>query len=153
MPNYIRNQIIFRDVDAEMQNIILSKICDQDENVDFEILVPSPLNIWKGNASAKHDIAFKKTWYDWNKENWGTKWNASSYNKTPPKRIDNSLIIFFDTAWSPPFPWLAAVFNALKLSFEHNYRDEFEISGIKGFFDYIGMTWKEEEVEKMEFTE
>lgn len=37
-------------------------------------------------------------WYNWNIENWGTKWNA--YNQPDNRNTDN--IIFFQTAWNCP---------------------------------------------------
>jgi len=47
-----------------------------------------------------------KDWYDWSINNWGTKWDAST-NDTDYD--DNWLNISFDTAWSPPEPWIQAV--------------------------------------------
>jgi hypothetical protein len=43
------------------------------------------------------------TWYNWNISNWGTKWDASS--ETPwEDNGDNEIVLFFETAWSPPIP-------------------------------------------------
>jgi len=42
-------------------------------------------------------------WYDWTKANWGTKWNA--YDQT----INEDGSITFLTAWSTPFPAMAAL--------------------------------------------
>jgi len=38
-------------------------------------------------------------WYDWNVDNWGTKWEAGS---TEQYYGDGALMYQFETAWSPP---------------------------------------------------
>ena len=39
-------------------------------------------------------------WYDWSLAEWGTKWDASDvFHSVEP---DGSLLLQFDTAWSPP---------------------------------------------------
>lgn len=122
MPNHCVNELIFRGVDQEAQERILERTCGEDGKVDFEILVPTPLNLWMGSVSASHEKAFKRTALDWNRENWGTKWNA--YDPQSTEQTADTLILRFETAWSPPYPWLAAVLNSLSLPFEHNWMEE-----------------------------
>lgn len=43
-----------------------------------------------------------KDWYDWSNANWGTKWNAYSFQLV--KEDENGLHIQFDTAWATPYP-------------------------------------------------
>lgn len=43
-----------------------------------------------------------KDWYDWSIKNWGTKWNAYSFELVGED--ENTLNVEFDTAWSPPTP-------------------------------------------------
>ena len=38
------------------------------------------------------------TWYEWSRENWGVKWNASS---SRVQRDLNEVTIFFETPWEP----------------------------------------------------
>ena len=40
-----------------------------------------------------------KDWYDWSVANWGTKWDACECSA---EIADDSVSIFFDTAWSSP---------------------------------------------------
>lgn len=47
-----------------------------------------------------------ETWYEWNIQNWGTKWNASTVGLTIDKE---SLVCFFDTAWAPPVSWFRSL--------------------------------------------
>ena len=42
----------------------------------------------------------EENWYDWNINNWGTKWEAQIYSW---ERVnDNCITLNFDTAWAPP---------------------------------------------------
>jgi hypothetical protein len=45
-----------------------------------------------------------KSWYGWNIENWGTKWN--SYEPRGPRWKNDIFTFSFETAWSPPSPIL-----------------------------------------------
>ena len=47
-----------------------------------------------------------KDWYDWSIRNWGTKWDACLTHDD----VDEDRAMFsFETAWSPPEPWIHAV--------------------------------------------
>lgn len=46
-------------------------------------------------------------WYGWNCEHWGTKWDAYSLEEWDNR--GDVAEIQFDTAWSPPRPWLVAL--------------------------------------------
>ena len=152
MPNHVINELIFRDVDKIAQALILNRLCDAEGKVDFQILVPVPLNIWWGNAGQRHEQAFKRTRLDWASENWGTKWNA--YDQAPIEATADTLTLRFQTAWSPPYPWLAAVFNGLKCSFEHNWMSEGDDAGRCGVFDVaqagelLGDPWQQREADE-----
>lgn len=43
------------------------------------------------------------TWYEWCKENWGTKWNSYSLSGLPEKSV-SPFEFSFDTAWNFPTP-------------------------------------------------
>lgn len=49
------------------------------------------------------------SWYEWNCEHWGTKWDVSGDVKITPEELeqakkDGVLHVAFDTAWAPPIP-------------------------------------------------
>jgi len=147
MPNHVINEVIFRNVDAGQQAVIAAKLCDDDGKVDFGRLVPIPPNIWLGNVGQKHGKLGQNA-LDWCRENWGTKWGA--YSHKPIERTDDTITFRFETAWSPPYGWLVAVFNVLKQSFDHNWLDEGATRGWSGTWDYSAMEgngfldpWKE----------
>lgn len=146
MPNHVTSEMIFRGVSAAEQDAILSAVCNSEAKVDFSVLVPEPLNMWQGNEGVAHEKAFgKRLGMVWARENWGTKWNA--YQSRPINRSGDTLTIVFDTAWSPPYPWLAAVFNNFRRSFEHNWFDEGANWSVHGEFDFstgaMGPRWSE----------
>lgn len=140
MPNHVINELVFRGVDAAAQDVIIAKICNAKGEVDFEVLVPTPLNVWHGNVGSKHEKAFgsEGCGLDWSRQEWGTKWNA--YSQKPIERTEDSLTLRFETAWSPPYRWLVAVFNSTKRSFDHNWLDEGASRGVSGKWDYAALT-------------
>lgn len=48
---------------------------------DFNKVLPQPENIFNSNLGREEEEMCKKegrpTWYEWNRQNWGTKWNSS----------------------------------------------------------------------------
>jgi hypothetical protein len=154
MPNNVINEIIFKNVNNDIQENILKKVL-KNGFVSFDVLLPPPLNIWRGNRGLEEGNAFgKKNWYDWNTENWGTKWNAYGQDEKSIARTEDTLTLTFQTAWSPPRLWLCALFNATEMPFEHNWLSEGDIDAYtaKFFFSgegiYYSPDWKEQKSEK-----
>lgn len=83
-----------------------------EQPIDFEKLIPPPANIFRGNLGADEKKYCEENnipnWYDWNRENWGTKWNAS-YGELRPSKQGDSTVLFFETAWSLPVPILEKI--------------------------------------------
>ena len=96
MPNWCYNNAEFYNDDvAEVEKLQahLKSLDDKstkksdDESGLFSYFIPRP---------AEED----ENWYDWNINHWGTKWETSVYSW---ERVDeNTLLMNFDTAWSPP---------------------------------------------------
>ena len=113
MPNHVINEIVFENVNWFQKRKILKKVF-KDNRVNFEILVPAPINIWYGNVGKNHEETFPDNYLNWARNNWGTKWNA--YGSEIIKCCD-ILTIRFKTAWSPPYGWIVALFNYFNLPF------------------------------------
>lgn len=113
MPNHVINEIVFDNVNWFRRRKILKKVV-KNKHVDFEILVPAPINIWNGNTGRNHEETFPGTHLDWARNNWGTKWNAY---ESEIIKFSNTLTIRFKTAWSPPYGWIIALFNYFQLPF------------------------------------
>jgi hypothetical protein len=97
MPNWCANDAEFINDDvAEVAKLEAHlKFLDEKDKTDnieaglFGYFVPRPPEFDEGES-----------WYSWNCENWGTKWEASIYSWE--KVDENTIQINFDTAWSPP---------------------------------------------------
>lgn len=117
MPNHVTHKILF---DASKADEVFAAVCPSGR-FDFETLVPTPLHVYQGGLSREDEQDFPINWNSWNRENWGTKWNCYSQESG----IENGrAFIKFDTAWSVPYPILAAFANKFNIPFEHRYYDE-----------------------------
>ena len=82
-----------------------------------------------------HKYGFK-TWYDWSCRYWGTKWNASEAKVTAYIAGDDTAIIRFQTAWSPPKPVICDLSKQYPdLTIRCEYADE-DIGSNCGIYDY-----------------
>ena len=126
MPNWVHNTIICKKNLAE-------HILNEKGEATFSILIPEPQTpkecvekygkqyIDNGNAHLMHtesDSWFN--WYDWHCKFWGTKWNACDTETT---ETDELIMIAFDTAWSPPNPWIEKL-ASLNEPFIHHWMEE-----------------------------
>ena len=63
--------------------------------MDFEKVIPPPENMFRDNLSSedKDRCAAEgiPTWYEWQSENWGTKWNASQATPVEIAMLDRKL--------------------------------------------------------------
>jgi hypothetical protein len=111
MPNWCHNTLEVRGP-ASLLAAYAEYVKTDEQPLTFEADVPRPE--FEGAA-----------WYDWSIENWGTKWDASFSGPmialgTDAMDVDRAveaqgvygavevLVYKFDTAWSPPTPWLEA---------------------------------------------
>ena len=118
MPNWVDNYLV---VNKEAKKYIVN-----DENeVDFEILIPMPEEV--KNTVAPYD---ENNWYDWSISNWGCKWNASD---TFIEDFDNDKIrITFSTPWVIPIVWIDKLIE-MKIDLHLAW---FEEQGYRGIITY-----------------
>jgi len=90
-------------------NIIKEPDWDTIPNEDGELPVVEKLE--SGFSFKKFPLSGRQDdrWYDWNINNWGTKWN--SYDCTLLEEESDYLVYEFYTAWSPPEPVIDALRN------------------------------------------
>lgn len=96
MPNHCENKLLLQANTTEELGLVrhfLGSIQEegQDQNLNFTRLLPRPEEE-EGN------------WYEWNIENWGTKWNCYDVvmpEITTPEYEKPILQYTFMTAWSP----------------------------------------------------
>ena len=133
MPNHTDNRVILSHDDSQMIDNIYNVMNTGDTEL-CNYLIPEP-----------RDDAGEPTsgWYDWRLEHWGTKWDI--YNATCERMDENTLVLSFDTAWSPPIP----VYDKLvDMGFEVNARYLDEGWGYIG--EYVnGDDWCTNDVESV----
>lgn len=114
MPNHVINKMVISGKEERVKSL-LEAIRNTEENmlIDFNKIDPMPLEL-KGTHSPSRgdrpDLIAKygvDNWYDWSVSHWGTKWNAYEQTKgesDTDKNGNYTETIFFETAWSTPFP-------------------------------------------------
>lgn len=123
MPNHVTNEITI-DGTKEQIKQVLDSIQGKDSRdnvmaIDFNKIIPTPPNIFQGNlGEAERKKYGRNNWYDWNRDNWGTKWNAYDTRA----EFD---VVTFDTAWAHPFPVILALSNKFpEVTFHVRFADE-----------------------------
>ena len=138
------------DVQEFVQNVKGSKKYDTKDYVfDFNHFIPQPDNIFRGALGSEEEKYCKDNnlpdWYNWNVENWGTKWNANVDNSCWTS--DYSFTYEMATAWADPRPIFQAMFEKYPhLAFEIEGEEESCEYGLYIKFDKgnIGSAYEEE---------
>jgi hypothetical protein len=119
MPNHIQNVITLHDTPLRKVGHLLF---NSEAEIDFNQLLPLPLNCWRGSVGREHEEAFPFTGLAEARRTWGTKWNA--YGNPEAKDVLGSTIITLQTAWSHPRGWVVALFNSLNCRITAEWLDE-----------------------------
>jgi len=139
MPNWTKNELVIYNNDQTKISTkeILKKICtyneeDKSYELDFNKIIPMPKNIFQGNLGEKERKKYgKNNWYDWSRENWGTKWNA---NTEYIEHCDEQIFVEFTTAWNPVEPiveQLREMFENYDIDISGSYTGEgYEFAGV-----------------------
>lgn len=104
MPNWCSNTVYLKHKDPAM----LQKAADgfNGEGL-FAAFLPTPPKLLEDES-----------WYNWNLENWGTKWDVSAGEYDEQAVVEfNQLNIAFHSAWSPP---IAFYDHLVELGFDVN---------------------------------
>lgn len=144
MPNYVTNII---KSNKTITDEILNTLDTGDVNFDFNTIIPTPEYIFQGPlGNAERAIVGSDNWYDWNIENWGTKWNA-----VDTARISEDSFSF-DTAWANPEPVILALsLKYPKTLFQVAYADEDLGSNAGVYIVKNGIIEHEIDVERIEW--
>lgn len=118
MPNHVRNKLTLHGEEEAITNL-LNTIKGEDRKINFNKILPTPENIFHGPLGPdERKLYGKNNWYDWNCENWGTKWNAYDIH------AENNYVEF-STAWSAPLPVIAKLALMFPdIHIEHLWADE-----------------------------
>lgn len=117
MPNHVTNRIEFP---AALADAVRER-CFRDGSFTFETLIPCPAHVYLADISADDEEDFPCNWDSWNRQNWGTKWDAYSSSLA----VDGDVArLTFDTAWSAPRPVVVAFANTFRVPFVFKSFDE-----------------------------
>lgn len=125
MPNWCSNTLTISHEDQTKVDALEAELLKRD---DAEIL----------NHIRPRPLTEEENWYNWNINNWGTKWDISPWDWD---RNGNTIIMNFDSAWSPPIiiydfmheeGWnVHALYHEPGMGFIGCYED-----GIDNYYDY-----------------
>lgn len=94
-----------------VENVKGSKKFDTEgREFDFNHFIPQPENIFRENLSTDKQKELAEEgipdWYNWNIDNWGTKWNVAIDDMDVCVYNDGSADVFYvmRTAWAFPVP-------------------------------------------------
>jgi len=92
MPNWCSNTIEIEGTKEQINKFV--SYLDESNGKDwFTFFKPTPPELKE------------EGWYEWNIENWGTKWNCDAQDWVKvenPNEDESSVTFWFDSAWSPP---------------------------------------------------
>lgn len=86
---------------------------DGEQYIDFNKIVPQDVNDpeYQCDPKVSHIQPNERNpnfdWYAWNREHWGTKWNACDCQE--PEKDGGTAIVRFMTAWDFPEPVMEAL--------------------------------------------
>jgi len=122
MPNFVTNEVVFNFDMSHDKDRFMKLVTSDDNPFDFNNIVPMPKEINPRGFLSYKDRE-QPNWYDWSRENWGTKWNSSDAEVTEEE--ENYVGFIFNTAWSAPTPIAVKLKRMFKdISFRWFYRDE-----------------------------
>jgi hypothetical protein len=120
MPNWCHNTLTVTGEPGELARFAEAVKEDDKQPLSFAKHVPEP----DYETPIDEQRGVMPDWYTWRAAHWGTKWDASfsgpmvalgaesadtekSSSWCGVRQLDEHTLVFkFDTAWSPPTPWL-----------------------------------------------
>ena len=119
MPNWTQNSAVFKHEDA---NQVTKLIAAFGDGCLFNAFVPCPPELHEQTPIGEDYIARDaartaaniekfgySSWYDWNVEHWGTKWDVDGQDGNAEETDPNTASLYFDSAWSPPIAFYHAM--------------------------------------------
>lgn len=113
MPNWVYHKVLIEGTNEVIKNIISKYFTKKDSGyyLDFNLVIPQPKSVedCPDKYVRKDKINEPPTelderpwfdWYNWNCDNWGTKWNTNRED-TNIYVSDGLIEIYLSTAWSP----------------------------------------------------
>jgi len=115
MPNWCSNKVLINGPNEDMEILIAAVISEDSSFSLAKILVP-PEELLNEPSPMRDKVKaaefIKKygtsSWYDWQNDKWGTKWDVHAttiYDRTEVTLPGGRTVLYeFDSAWAPPLP-------------------------------------------------
>ena len=139
MPNWCSNTIEIEGT-KEQINAFVSFLDEQTGKEWFSFFKPTPPELKE------------EGWYEWNVENWGTKWNCDAQDWVKvenPNEDQSSVTFWFDSAWSPP----TALYEFIEATSTLNIKASYNEGGmgfVGEFVDGVDECFNYESLEDLE---
>ena len=139
MPNWCNNTIEIEGT-KEQINAFVSFLDEQNGKEWFTFFKPTPPELKE------------EGWYEWNIENWGTKWNCDAQDWVKvenPSADESSVTFWFDSAWSPP----TALYEFIEATSTLNIKASYNEGGmgfVGEFVDGVDECFNYESLEDLE---
>ena len=139
MPNWCSNTIEIEGT-KEQINAFVSFLDEQNGKEWFTFFKPTPPELKE------------EGWYEWNIENWGTKWNCDAQDWVKvenPSADESSVTFWFDSAWSPPTALYEFIESTSTLNIKASY-NEGGMGFVGEFVDGVDECFNYESLEDLE---
>ena len=120
MPNHCQNSIIITAHTNDELDEVINHLKGEGQDLSFANIAPPPFDdpAYSDLPSQAEARSSPNWWYNWNVENWGTKWDCYEVSmKRPdynPKWGEKPHVVYqFETAWSPPSETLISYLSHL----------------------------------------
>jgi len=133
MPNWCYNYATFSHKDPE-QMAKLNRVLEEQSLFDAFVPCPQELKDVAADFSDRPELVEKygySNWYEFNVNEWGTKWDINTCDILDDTEPTKSLTISFDTAWSPPIHFYEKM---VEMGWEIDAEYDEEGMGFVGYF-------------------
>ena len=110
MPNWCSNTITISGEPEKIKEFV-EFLEEKDGKEWFDFFRPTPEELKE------------EGWYQWNVDNWGTKWNSDAQDWSVDEDF-STVTFWFDSAWSPPVELYKYITENTDFSVEAEYCEE-----------------------------
>ena len=139
MPNHTQNTL---ELTGDHETV-MAFVDQMGQHMDFEKVIAPPKNMFRENLTLDDKERCARegvpTWYDWQGENWGTKWNAYLTEEVAVEEFSDRLTTAtyrFQTAWDAPRLVIAAI---IKQNPDIEVSGGYVLEGYEGCGSFYGM--------------
>ena len=111
MPNWCSNTITIRSNKPEQMKEFVDFLQEKDGKEWFDFFRPTPKSLKE------------EGWYEWNVENWGTKWNTDAFALVIAEDL-TEVSFWFDSAWAPPVELYKFITETTDFDITAEYNEE-----------------------------